>query len=439
MNCAQYREILVGYIEGLLDAQQSEAVKIHLAACTGCRSELQQAKTLQENLVKEGRQSTQNDLENAVMDAIMRKQAFELRKIGKEESHLNFWRIVMKNRITQLAAAAVIIIAVTLGVYYFIGSGTKPCMAWDCIIRPIMDANTAEFDMIIGEEDESPVIHHMIMGSKIRRTMEGMEGARIIDLGTMRILTLYPQKKMAVYMDMKRQPQTPNYLDELKNLIKTLQNSPGYVVEELGQKEIDGQLVYGFKAKHPKVNIVIYVDPATALPVRIEKEGGQMREICKNMRFDVPMDETLFSMEAPDGYKVESIELDPLGSTEEDFIEGLRVQAEFLNDGVFPDDVSIEFVVKTLAQLKDKFAKLKMADDEKGAHSIKIQKGFMFIRFFKGEGKWVYAGKGVKLGDANTAIFWYRPAGSQTYHVIYGDLSVKDVAEADLPRPIDKQ
>ena len=48
-------------------------------------------------------------------------------------------------------------------------------------------------------------------------------------------------------------------------------------------------------------------------------------------------------------------------------------------------------------------------------------------------------GKGVKLGDVNTAIFWYRPAGSQTYHVIYGDLSIKDAAEADLPRPIDKQ
>lgn len=439
MNCAESKELLVGYIEGLLDSHQNENVRQHLNECADCRKELEQIKALQNRLVANGHLASQNDLENTVMDRIIREQALKLRKAGEEKPRLNFWRVVMKNRITKLAAAAVIIIAVTLAIYHFIGPGTKPCMAWDCIIRPIMDANTAEYDMIIGEEGKTPVIHEMVMGSKIRRTIEGMEQVRIIDLETMRILTLYPQTKQAVYFDPKRQPHTPNYLDELKNIIKTLQNSPGFVVEELGQKDIDGQLVYGFKAKHPKVNIVIYVDPATALPVRTEQEGGQMRVICKNMRFDVPMDESLFSMEAPEGYKVESIEFDPRGSTEEDFIEGLRIQAEVLGDGIFPDDVSVEHFIKLLPTMKEKFDKLSPTDEEKTQMGIKLQKGMMFIRFFKGEGKWVYAGKGVKLGDANTAIFWYRPAGSQNYRVIYGDLSVKDTAEADLPKPIDNQ
>lgn len=44
-----------------------------------------------------------------------------------------------------------------------------------------------------------------------------------------------------------------------------------------------------------------------------------------------------------------------------------------------------------------------------------------------------YAGKGVKLGDAETAIFWFLPKDAETYKVIYGDLSIKDVAEEDLP------
>ena len=226
----------------------------------------------------------------------------------------------------------------------------------------------------------------------------------------------------------------PNYMDQLRGVIKMLQNSPGFVVEELGQKVIDGQTLYGFQAKHPQANIVLYVDPQTALPVRIEQEGGQMKVICKNMRFDVPMDETLFSMDAPQDYKVEQQELDLFGSTEEDFIEGLRIQAEILGDGTFPDDVSVEYYVKTAAALKDKFDNLKMSDDEKTALGLKLQKGLMFIRFFKGEGKWCYAGKGVKLSDANTAIFWYRPAGSQTYHVIYGDLSIGDANENELPK-----
>jgi hypothetical protein len=65
---------------------------------------------------------------------------------------------------------------------------------------------------------------------------------------------------------------------------------------------------------------------------------------------------------------------------------------------------------------------------------MKLGRHLLFIRFFKGEGRWHYAGKGVKLGDAQTVIFWYQPKGSQTYRVIYGDLSVKDVAPNDLPK-----
>jgi len=47
---------------------------------------------------------------------------------------------------------------------------------------------------------------------------------------------------------------------------------------------------------------------------------------------------------------------------------------------------------------------------------------------------WHYVGKGVEFGDANTAVFLYRPKGSKTYRVIYGDLSVKDVAPDNLPK-----
>jgi hypothetical protein len=30
-------------------------------------------------------------------------------------------------------------------------------------------------------------------------------------------------------------------------------------------------------------------------------------------------------------------------------------------------------------------------------------------------------------------VCWYKPVGSQTYRVVYGDLSVRDVAPEDLP------
>ena len=58
----------------------------------------------------------------------------------------------------------------------------------------------------------------------------------------------------------------------------------------------------------------------------------------------------------------------------------------------------------------------------------------LFVAHLPKESNWRYAGNGVKLGTADKAIFWYIPKGSNNYRVIYGDLSVKDVNEADLPK-----
>lgn len=42
-------------------------------------------------------------------------------------------------------------------------------------------------------------------------------------------------------------------------------------------------------------------------------------------------------------------------------------------------------------------------------------------------------GEDVKLGDASKAVCWWKPPGSSTYRVVYGDLSVRGVAPDDLP------
>ena len=49
-------------------------------------------------------------------------------------------------------------------------------------------------------------------------------------------------------------------------------------------------------------------------------------------------------------------------------------------------------------------------------------------------GSFRYAGQNVAYGDPATPIFWYRPADSPTYRVIYADLHVVDVAPENLPK-----
>ncbi len=341
---------------------------------------------------------------------------------------------IMKSPVTKLAAAAIIIIAVLTGIH-FIGNpvGTTPTFAQ--VIQPILNARTAIFDIIIGDENAGgPVIHDMVMGSRIRRTLSNVDGViAIIDMETSRILQLTPEKKEAAYIDLKGLPSIPNYMDGLRNLIAKLQQSPEFQVEELGEQEIAGQRLIGFRAKHSKSEITIWADPETALPVRIEQVTGQLRVICRDMQFDVPMSQELFDMNVPESYTVQQTELDLQSATEEDFIEGLRILAEVLGDGYFPDSIAIEDYLKRAPEAAKKVEELGLSEQEQTELGLKLQQHLLFIRFFKGEGKWHYAGKGVKFGDAEKPIFWYKSEGSETYRVIYGDLHVEDSAPENLP------
>jgi hypothetical protein len=64
---------------------------------------------------------------------------------------------------------------------------------------------------------------------------------------------------------------------------------------------------------------------------------------------------------------------------------------------------------------------------------LEMSQGLTFVLFLKPENDWHYAGKGVTLGDGDTAIFWWKPDGATHYQVIYGDLTMREVAPENLP------
>jgi len=430
-------EMLTGFALHELTDEQSSAVKQHLDQCPRCKEELKRLETVLGCAESMSQLSADSQFCESAKEAVFQKAENneKIIQIARPYKSLEIIRrIIMKSPITKLAAAAVIIIAVVAGIH-FLGGPTEG-VAWADVVRPILNAETAIFDIIVGEEEAGgPVIHDMVCGSRIRRTLSSMNCAvSIIDLESGKILSLDSEKKVAIYIDLKGLPSMPNYIDTLRNLITELQTNPNFQVEELGEREIQGQKLIGFTAKHPQADITIWADPYTALPVRIEQVSGQMKVICKNVIFDVPMDEELFSMDVPEGYKLEQTELDLFGATEEDFIEGLRVSAEILGDGWFPDSVAVEDYIRQVPVITKKLEEMELSDDEETEIGMKLSRHLLFIRFFKGEGKWHYAGSGVELGDADTAIFWYQPKDSETYRVIYGDLHVEDVAPDNMPK-----
>jgi hypothetical protein len=347
---------------------------------------------------------------------------------------LNIWRIIMRSPITKIATAAVILVSIVAGIY-FLGVPTES-VVWADIVRPILTARTVVFN--VGGENV-PTTRVMNMGTqRVRGEMLSADGKTvqviiITDYDTFRMLQLIPSKKTAVIIDLKDLPEKPeNVLEELRNVVTEIQNDPDISVEQLGEKEIDGRIAKGFRARNPDGEITVWADPETALPILIEQTWRQMQFVYTDFQFDIEMDESLFSMEIPEGYSELRGELPIASSTEKDLIESLRIWAEIILDGVFPRDLSTQVYQDDVKKNRKKFAKLQ--DKEKMELAMKMGPGFMFFNLLKAENDWHYVGKNVKLGDSESPVCWYRPEGSETYRVIYGDLSVKDVAAGDLPK-----
>lgn len=55
---------------------------------------------------------------------------------------------------------------------------------------------------------------------------------------------------------------------------------------------------------------------------------------------------------------------------------------------------------------------------------------FKFFDYLQHEGGITYAGKGIKIGDKQTPVLWFKERGKDAYTVLYGDLQVKQEAEA---------
>lgn len=346
----------------------------------------------------------------------------------------NTWRIIMKNRITKLSAAAVILIAAAVILSQVVFTG----VTFADVVKPLLEAKTIVFDMILGSETEGVVIHDRVSGSRIRRTMSNMKDlTMIIDLDNKKMLALDSASKGAAYVDIEGplQEGTRDFLKFIRDTIVQLQSDPNLEARKQSGR-LDGRKVLVFSLGNEADQVMVYADPDTALPIRLELKTADQSYIIKNFEFNIPIDPSEVSMEVPAGYQQQEAQLDLSNVTEKDLVESLQIWASVLRDGTFPDQLSTQEYMAQIPLMEQKYIEKKVPVALGENPGFEFVQGMMFIQTFqiKGMEPWHYAGAGVKLGDASKAIFWYRPKESQTYRVIYGDLSVKDIAEKDLPK-----
>jgi hypothetical protein len=269
-----------------------------------------------------------------------------------------------------------------------------------------------------------------------------MDNILVLDLDNAKMLTLDPTTKSAMYIDIQGRIQegTKDYLGFVRNIVFKVQNDPSIPVQELGQKEIDGQKVVGFLVRGQNEEITIWADPKTAIPIHIEMLLGkslakQTHYILKNIEFNVLVDESLVSMEPPVDYTLTDMEYSMTQFTEQDFVESLHIWAKYLNEGNFPETFGVEDFFKVVPLFREKLSKSNLSEEEGVRIGMTFGRGLMFFQAIaESSCEWHYAGNGVKLGQVDRVVFWYQQKDSQNYRVIYGDLSVKDVLPQDLPK-----
>ena len=448
--CPDRFDDLCAYVAGELTGESARHLEEHLSECPDCRGFLVKLRADHQLLTRfsETLEPTFTRIEKNVMGSL------------KTPSYHWNWRKIMKTKWTKLAATATVVI---IGVVGFIALFTQgKSVAFADVVRPILTARTATFRTTVNIEGvPSQTFEGMFMEpAQIRQTMPG--GVMIGDWEKGKMLTLVPALKIAVVAKMKNYSQADKDLSNsnmflnIRTLIRKTETDDGKSVKFLGEKMIDGKRAIGYNISEPFENTTVWADAETLLPIRIECTLASLKGmglkgtfVMSDIAFDVDLNESLFSLDVPEGYSVQTVQTDASKPREEDLIEAFRLWAD-AGAGKLPSDLNISQAMAELMKIvMEKKAPLRVDRNQQAPEQQKqqmlefvgvygeiwpkIARGLGFVHQLPADSDWYYAGKDAALGDADTPIFWYRPEGSKTYRVIYGDLSVRDSSVDQLP------
>jgi len=346
---------------------------------------------------------------------------------------------IMKSPITKLAAAAVIIIALLIGIHQL--GGSTPAFAE--VVQSLLNIQTATFKMSMEMEGVPPQKFDCMYAEPVRMRQTAQDNNAIVisDFQQGKIVTLMPSQNKAMIVEMENMPEDQdkfNMFREIRKHLQEAQDTEDESVQFLGEKEINGLTVIGYHVQKPAVDITVWADPQTKLPVEMTNTSGPTTYTMTDIVFNVELDESLFSLEIPEEYTIRTMQVDASKPTEKDLIELFRIWAEHM-DGNLPSVLDLN---ATMEFVKYQQKKMKEKGQEPSEESVlelqktimRMGRGAVFVQQLPAESDWQYTGKDVKFGDAQTPIFWYRPEGSETYRVIYGDLTIKEMTPENLPK-----
>jgi outer membrane lipoprotein-sorting protein len=330
-----------------------------------------------------------------------------------------------------LKIAAVVLVAAGTAVYF---TGILPLRAplvFAEVAAKLRDARTLTYEVTSEDPKQKETIKMKIFykdpGSM---RSEGAGQIAITDLKRGKILLLDSTTKTAMLIDYKRtddaKKDTASMIDELRKLA----DKKG---ESVGKKQIGDLDAVGFRVEQEGFPLTVWADPKTKMPVLIEMSVSlgdrEVREKMSDFQLDPKLDDAVFSLEPPEGYKLRKMEMKE-EKPEDDVVHLLRAYTE-KSGGKFP--VSLSFTNSEW----EKYITNRWGKKPKGLPEPEVmqfmQRAVRVEVLLRSKKEHGYKPEGAKLGDRDKIVFWYRPDKADKYRAVYGDLHVADVSADQLP------
>ena len=364
------------------------------------------------------------------------------------------WRIIMNNRMSKLAAAAVIVVGVFVG--YEIFSGTSS-VSWAQVRERVAAVKAVMYKAKVNASENGQLFQlqiEAILADEHGTRMDTYMDKQLLQ----RSFTLAEKKTHIIIMVSQKK-----YIEvELTDKNRIENGDPKLIVEaflkgdykKLGRREINGVTLEGIQSDDVSPtagfpggrgliealvgsNVLassLWVDIATGWPVEItmditDEDGNEQATIVvSDFQWDAQIDPDTFASVIPEGYELMyKVNAENLEEGNQ-LVEGLKYFAQ-INDGKYPAKLSIRDVVVELGDIyRAKSGNLQIDD----AQVSTLKYGAQYFQTLHKDGKDpVYYGPTVTADDANKVLLrWKLDDGK--YRVIFGDLRIEDVSPGRL-------
>ena len=384
---------------------------------------------------------------------------------------VSFWR---RNAMRKLASAAAVLLVVLSAFFFLLPSASLgPGAVFAAMLEEVKEIRSATYETRFKMQGQPEFVTQtsLLEPGWLRQVsnIADKEFQQVVDAKQGKSISLFPGEKEAIVMELTGQRK-----QEQQSIIQQFRLMSEESATFLGEEDIEGVSTLKYLCDQAGLQLTVWTDPNSRMPIKVvmmdtaDASKAKLHVTFTNFVWNAELDESLFTLEIPDGYTIQKQAFDVSKSTEEDLAGLYRIYAR-LNGDTFPDEIlNIPRLVSfgTLLEKSDgtpeekkqyKIEKLsyaldapdlgKLNDQERSMKLMQpMMRGMSYYQEKYLTHHWHYQGKGIKLGEADKIVAWWYPkkekagdktiegADLKTAQVLYGDLRIETMPVAELPK-----